>query len=61
MVKKNINFQAEEDNIKEFEKTLKEFETITGIDLKKGNCLEIAMKEYVVKLKKQIEALRDIQ
>ena len=60
MVKKNINFQAEEDNLNEFEKVLQEYEQLTGISLKKGNCLEIAMKEYITKLKKQIEVLKGL-
>ena len=60
MVKKNITFQAEEDNLNEFEKILQEYEQITGISLKKGNCLEIAMKEYIVKLKNQIEVLKGL-
>lgn len=60
MVKKNITFQAEEDNLNEFEKILLEYEQLTGISLKKGNCLEIAMKEYIAKLRKQIETLKGI-
>ncbi|WP_297095602.1 hypothetical protein [uncultured Draconibacterium sp.] len=58
MVKKNVNFQAEEDTSNEFDAVLKEYEEVTGISLKKGNCLEIAMKDYVIKLRKQIELLK---
>ena len=58
MVKKNVNFQAEEDTVNEFDKALKEYEESTGISLKKGNCLEIAMKDYTTKLRKQLEVLK---
>ncbi len=58
MVKKNINFQAEEDNLNDFDKVLQEYEELTGISLKKGNCLEVAMKDYIIKLRKQIEMLK---
>ncbi len=60
MVKKNITFQAEEDSLNDFDKVLQEYEQLTGISLKKGNCIEIAMKEYIVKLKKQIEVLKGL-
>lgn len=58
MVKKNINFPAEEDTVTDFENTLKEYEEVTGLSLKKGNCMEIALKEYILKLKKQIDILK---
>ncbi len=60
MVKKNITFQAEEDSLQEFDKVLQEYEQLTGLSLKKGNCIEIAMKEYISKLKKQIEVLKGL-
>lgn len=60
MVKKNVNFQAEEDTIKELDKVLMEYEEASGISLKKGNCLEIATKDYIQKLKKQIETLKSL-
>lgn len=58
MVKKNVNFQAEEETIKELDDILMEYEKVSGISLKKGNCLEIATKDYIVKLRKQIKVLR---
>lgn len=59
MVKKNITFQAEEDSLNEFDKVLQEYEKETGISLKKGNCLEVAMKDYITKLRNQIKMLKE--
>lgn len=58
MAKKNVNFQAEPEVIKSFDDMLVEYEKATGISLKKGNCHEVAMKDYIIKLKKQIKILK---
>lgn len=60
MDKRNINFKASLKLLEDFDKTLKDYEDVSGLSLKKGNCLEIAMRDYIIKLKKNIETLKSI-
>lgn len=58
--KQQISFKIDSDVIAEFDKTLNEFKDVTGMKPVRQEAVEIAMKEYIAKLKRQIETLKGI-
>ena len=56
--KQQISFKVDSDVIADFDKTLNEFKEVTGMKPVRQEAIEIAMKEYTAKLKKQIETLK---
>lgn len=58
--KQQISFKIDSEVIAEFDKTLNEFKDVTGMKPVRQEAVEIAMKEYIAKLKRQIETLKGI-
>ena len=58
--KQQITFKVDSDILKEFDEVLKEYHTTTGIKPVKQESFETAFREYIQKLRKQIEALKSI-
>lgn len=58
--KQQISFKIDSDVVSEFDKTLNEFKEATGMKPVRQEAIEVAMKEYIFKLKKQIEALKSL-
>lgn len=58
--KQQISFKVDSDVIADFDKTLNEFKDVTGMKPVRQEAIEIAMKEYTAKLRKQIETLKKI-
>lgn len=58
--KQQISFKIDSDVISDFDKTLNEFRDLTGMKPVRQEAIEVAMKEYIQKLKKQIEALKSL-
>ncbi len=56
--KKNINFQVDVEILSEFDKALEEFWEVTGVKPVKQESYETAFKDYIKKIKKQIEVLK---
>ena len=54
-----MGFKVDSDIYKQFEDVLTEFHTVTGVKPVKQESFETAMKDYVIKLKKQIEILKN--
>lgn len=57
--KMQIGFKVDSDIFREFEKVLDDFHEATGIKPVKQESYETAMKDYVIKLRKQIEVLKE--
>lgn len=58
--KQQFSFKIDSDVIAEFDKTLNDFKEVTGMKSVRQEAIEVAMKEYIVKLKKQIELLKGL-
>jgi len=58
--KQQISFKIDSDVIADFDKTLNEFKDVTGMKPVRQEAIEIAMKEYIAKLRRQIETLKGI-
>jgi uncharacterized protein (DUF4415 family) len=56
--KQQISFKIDSDVVSEFDKVLNEFKDATGMRAVRQEAIEMAMKEYIIKLRKQIEALK---
>lgn len=55
-----MGFKVDSDIYREFEQVLDEFHKSTGVKPIKQESFETAMKDYILKLRKQIEALKSI-
>jgi hypothetical protein len=53
-----MGFKVDSDIYKEFEAVLDEFHKVTGVKPVKQESYETAMKDYIIKLRKQIEMLK---
>lgn len=53
-----MGFKVDSDIYKEFETVLDEFHKVTGVKPVKQESFETAMKDYIIKLRKQIELLK---
>lgn len=58
--KQQISFKIDADVIADFDKTLNDFKEVTGMKSVRQEAIEVAMKEYIAKLKKQIELLKGL-
>lgn len=58
--KQQITFKVDSDIIQEFDDVLKEYHQVTGVKPVKQESYETAFKEYIQKLKKQIEVLKEL-
>lgn len=58
--KMQVGFKVDPNIYKDFDEVLNEFHEVTGIKPVKQESFETAMKDYIVKLKKQIEALKGL-
>lgn len=56
--KQQISFKIDSDVIADFDKTLNDFKEVTGMKSVRQEAIEVAMKEYIAKLKRQIEILK---
>lgn len=56
--KQQISFKIDSDVITSFDKTLNEFKEVTGMKPVRQEAIEVAMKDYITKLRKQIELLK---
>lgn len=55
-----MGFKVDSAIYQEFEQVLEDFHKATGVKPVKQESFETAMKDYIVKLKKQIEVLKDL-
>lgn len=53
-----MGFKVDSDIYQEFELVLNEFHKVTGVKPVKQDSYETAMKDYILKLKRQIELLK---
>ena len=53
-----MGFKVDSDIYREFETVLDEFHKVTGVKPVKQESFETAMKDYIIKLRKQIEMLK---
>jgi len=53
-----ISFKVNSDVVSELDKALLEFKETTGIKPVRQDCIEEAMKDYTVKIRRQIELLK---
>ena len=58
--KQQISFKVDSDIIREFDEVLKEYHAATGIKPVKQESYESAFKEYIAKLRRQIDALKGV-
>jgi len=58
--KQQISFKIDSDVITDFDNTLQDFKEVTGMKPVRQEAIEAAMKDYIKKLKKQIEALKSL-
>lgn len=56
--KQQIGFKVDSDILIKFDNILDEFHRVTGVKPVKQESFETAMKDYIQKLTKQIEALK---
>jgi hypothetical protein len=56
--KQQLSFKVDSDVIKEFDKVLNEYHKATGVKPVKQESYETAFKDYISKLRKQIEVLK---
>lgn len=59
--KQQLSFKIDSDVIKDFDKVISEYYIATGIKPVKQESYEAAFKEYIAKLRKQIEILKNNQ
>jgi len=53
-----ISFKVNSDVVSELDKAIAEFKESTGIKPVRQDCIEEAMKDYTIKMRKQIELLK---
>jgi len=58
--KQQISFKVDSDVITEFDNTLNEFKEVTGMKPIRQEAIEVAMKDYILKVRKQIKTLKGI-
>lgn len=58
--KQQVSFKLDNDIIERFDNVLNKYKDVTGIKPKKLECFEVAIKDYIEKLEKQIEALKNL-
>ena len=56
--KQQFSFKINTNILSDFDKALNEFKNITGIKPIRQDSIEMAMKDYIIKLRKQIEILK---
>lgn len=56
--KQQLTFKVDSDIISEFDKALIEFKKATGVKPIRQECIETAIKDYIIKMRKQIELLK---
>jgi len=56
--KQQISFKIDSDVIIDFDKALNEFKDVTGMKSIRQEAIEVAMKDYIQKLRNQIELLK---
>jgi|GEM_PF-2081015 len=56
--KQQITFKVDSDVISDFDKALIDFKEVSGIKPVRQESIEAAMKDYVIKIRKQIELLK---
>lgn len=56
--KQQISFKIDSDVISDFDKVLNEFKDVTGMKSIRQEAIEVAMKDYIQKLRSQIELLK---
>jgi hypothetical protein len=59
--KQQLSFKVDSDVIQDFDKVLIEYHEATGIKPVKQESFEAAFKDYILKLRKQIETLRKLK
>lgn len=58
--KQQISFKVDSDVITEFDNTLTEFKEVTGMKPIRQEAIEVAMKDYILKVRQQIKTLKGI-
>lgn len=58
--KQQISLKLDSDVIAEFDQVREEFRIVTGIKPIRQEAIEVAMKDYILKLRIQIEALKKL-
>lgn len=58
--KQQITFKVDSDILREFDEVLKDYHSATGVKPVKQESYETAFKEYIAKLRKQIEVLKGL-
>ncbi|WP_299576691.1 hypothetical protein [uncultured Sunxiuqinia sp.] len=58
--KQQVSFKLDSDVVERFDNALDKYKEVTGIKPKKLECFEVAVKDYIEKLEKQIEALKSL-
>ena len=58
--KQQISFKIDSEVISDFDKALNEFKDLTGLKSVRQDAIEVAMKDYIIKLRKQIETLKGV-
>ena len=58
--KQQVSFKLDNEVIERFDQTLEKYKVVTGLKPKKLECFEVALKDYIEKLEKQIEALKGL-
>lgn len=58
--KQQITFKVDSDIVREFDEVLKDFHKVTGVKPVKQESYETAFKNYIEKLKNQINALKSL-
>jgi hypothetical protein len=56
--KQQLTFKMDSDVVVDLDKVLSEFKEITGAKPVRQECIEAAIKDYIIKLRKQIELLK---
>lgn len=56
--KQQLSFKVDSDIIKEFDEILKEYHRVTGVKPVKQESYETAFKDYIAKLRRQIELIK---
>ena len=57
--KQQISFKIDSDVIKDFDNVLMEFKDATGVKPVRQESIEAAMKDYIVKMRKQIKVFNE--
>lgn len=58
--KQQISLKLDSDLITEFDKVRDEFKDVTGMKPIRQEAIEVAMWDYITKLRKQIESLKSL-